>query len=74
MYDFAMQLDRERLLSAQSQLNGQQRIIGYQEWLCKVIESLYGLKRNDECMDFARKGIERYPHKQLFYEWYERAK
>jgi len=73
MYDFAMQLDLERLLSEQNQLNGQQRIISYQEWLSKVIESLFELKRYDECLDFAHGGIERYPHKQLFHEWYERA-
>jgi len=73
MYDFAMKLDLKRLLSEQNQLNGQQRIVAYQEWLSKVVESLYGLKRYGECMDFARKGFESYPQKQLFYEWYERA-
>src|SRR5207302_9527492 len=72
MYDFAMQLDLERLLSDQNQLNDQQRLIGYQEWLSKVVESLYGLERYDESMDFACKGFESYPQKQLFHEWYER--
>ncbi len=73
MYDFAMQLDLERLLSEPSQMDGQRRIISYQAWLSKVIESLFELKRYDECMDFAQRGIESYPHKQIFYEWHERA-
>src|SRR5438270_5007578 len=48
MYDFAMQLDPERLLTEQNELDGQKRVVIYQEWLFKVVESLFGLKRYKE--------------------------
>ena len=73
MYDFAIQLDPGRLLSEQNELDGQKRILNYQEWLSKIIESLFGLKRYEECMDFARTGSEKYPQKKLFSWWYECA-
>lgn len=73
MYDFAIQLDPERLLGEQNELDGQKQIVNYQEWLCKMSESLFELKRYEECTEFARKGIEKYPHKKLFYWWHECA-
>src|SRR5437867_7538488 len=69
MYDFASQLDPERLLAEQKELYGQKKMSDHQEWLCKVVKPLFELKRYEECIDFAHKGIEKYPREKLFPWW-----
>jgi len=74
MYDFAVQLEPERLSTEQKELNGQKRMSNYQEWLCKMVKSLFELKRYEECIDFARNGMEKYPREKLFPWWEASAK
>ena len=69
MYDFACQLDPERLSSEQKEWNGRKLPSDYQRWLYMMVRSLLELNRYDECMEFARKGSEKVPREKLFYWW-----
>ena len=74
MYDFAVQLDPGRLSTEQREWNGRKLPSDYQSWLFKVVRSLLELERYEECLDFASKGIEKYPSEKLFYWWQACAK
>lgn len=74
MYDFAAQLDSEPLSKEQKELNGKKLPSDYQQWLCKMVRSLIELKRYEECIEFAQKGIEQYPREKLFPWWKASAK
>jgi tetratricopeptide (TPR) repeat protein len=74
MYDFALQLDPEHLPTEPEEWNGQKQKPAYHRWLYIVVRSLLELKRYDECLEFASRGIEKYPNDKLFYWWQARAK
>jgi tetratricopeptide (TPR) repeat protein len=74
MYDFAIQLDPERLSTEQREWKGRKLPSDYQSWLFKMVRSLLELERYEECLDFASKGIEKYPSEKLFYWWQACAK
>ena len=74
MYDFAVQLDPGRLSTEQREWNGRKLPSDYQNWLFKMVRSLLELERYEECLDFASKGIEKYPSEKLFYWWQACAK
>jgi tetratricopeptide (TPR) repeat protein len=74
MYDFAIQLDPERLSTEQREWKGRKLPSDYQSWLFKMVRSLLELERYKECLVFASKGIEKYPSEKLFYWWQACAK
>lgn len=74
MYNFAVQLAPERLSTEQQERDGRKLPSDYQRWLYLMIRSLLELKRYTECLDFADKGIERYPGEKLFHWWHACAK
>jgi tetratricopeptide (TPR) repeat protein len=74
VYDFAMQLNPEQMSSEKEEWNGRKLPSDYQRWLYLMVRSLLEVKRNDECITFATKGIDKFPNEKLFYWWQARAK
>lgn len=74
VYNFTIQLDPEQLSREQVERDGQKLPSEYQNWLYKMVGSLFELKRYEECVSFAQKGIEQYPREKLFFWWRASAK
>lgn len=74
MYNFALHLDPEHLPAEPEEWNGQKMKPAYHRWLYIMVRSLLELKRYDECLEFANRGIEKYPNDKLFYWWQARAR
>ena len=73
-YDIACKLNPEQLSDKPKELNGNKQPSDHQRWLYLMASSLLELKRYDECLDFASRGIDKYPNDKLFYWWQARAK
>lgn len=65
-YDFAVRLNPERLSTEASEWQGQKIQSDYQRWLNIMVKALFHLKRFEECIAYAQKGIEYYPREKLF--------
>jgi len=74
MHDFAVQLDPERLSKEQQEWKGQKISSDYQKWLYQMVRSLLELKRYEESMEFAQRGIDDNPREKLFPWWKASAK
>jgi tetratricopeptide (TPR) repeat protein len=71
--EFAMALEREQLPDVVSERDGHPVASPLQQWLYIVTRAHLELENYDECLQFAREGMERYPHVMFFPWWHALA-
>ncbi|GHO49635.1 cold-shock protein [Ktedonospora formicarum] len=69
MYNFASQLDPEKLSTQEEDFNGRKSRSEHQRWLEAMTRSLLELEQYEECQTFTQKGCELYPKEKLFPWW-----
>lgn len=73
--EFGQKLQPGTISTDRKEINGRLAISDYQKWLYMVTRAALELQQYDECMTYARMGIEKYPDESLhFWRWEALAK
>ncbi len=73
--EFGQKLQPDTISTDRKEINGRLSISDYQKWLYMVTRAALELHQYEECMTYARMGIEKYPDESLhFWRWEALAK